>query len=249
MEPYYYLWRSRRFDIHRCARCTHQFVYPAITREDQALIYSDAYFSEGGDWACGHFDGVGYLEAEKSLRREARDVLGMLPVRQGRLLDIGCAGGVFLDEARAYGFDVVGIEPNATMARTARERFRLCVENSLIEDIPVDRWNAEFDVITALDCLEHIPDARGAMERLSRFLRPGGYLLIRGPLANSTLGRLKETVRRVLRLKKQLPGYPLDVNVFNKRSLTELLRSCGLEPVSWIRETSDFANLLARKRG
>src|SRR5688572_5945371 len=119
-DPFYYIWRDRRFDLCRCQHCTHQFVYPLITREEQDIIYSDAYFSANGDWVCGLFGSASYADAEAELRREAREVLAMLPSPPGTLLDVGCAGGVFLDEARAAGFDVLGVEPNATMANSAR---------------------------------------------------------------------------------------------------------------------------------
>ena len=246
-EPYFYLWRERRFAIYRCRRCTHQFVHPAVTPEDQALMYSDGYFAREGDWVCGVF-GAGYLEAESSLRKEARQILTMLPVSSGRLLDIGCAGGVFLDEASKHGFAVSGIELNSSMAQHARDEYHLEVLSSRIEDVPENEWSAAFDVITMLDCLEHVPEPLAAMRKVHHWLRPNGTAFIRGPLSNSPVGRLKEGVRRLFGLAKQLPGYPLDANMFNKVSLGKLLEVSGFDNPIWIGETSAFSNLVARRR-
>ena len=248
-DPFFYVWRGRRFGIYRCTECTHQFVHPSVTPEDQALIYSDQYFSKEGDWggASGWFQ-ASYVEAEPRLRKEAQEILPMLPPPPGKLLDIGCAGGTFLDEARRRGFAVSGIELNPSMAQHARDTYQLNVLTSAIEDVPENMWSGVFDVITILDCLEHLPQPLAALTRVGRWLRPGGSLLIRGPLTNNPIARLKEGLRRTLRITKQLPGYPLDANMFNKRSLAALLSASGFETPVWIGETPLFSNLLARRK-
>src|ERR1041385_376718 len=245
-EPFFYDWQGSRFSIYRCTHCTHQFVHPPVSRDDQALIYSDRYFSREGDWVCGIFPG-GYTEAESQLKEEAREILAMLPLPSGRLLDIGCAGGVFLSEARSRGFDVIGLELNASMAAYARSTYHLEVLNSRIEDVGPNQWSDHFDVVTLLDCLEHVPQPLLAMRKAAQWLRPGGSVFIRGPLSNSLLVRMKEGLRRVLRVRKRLPGSPLDANTFNKRSLGTLLELSGFQRPRWIGESPGFANLLARR--
>lgn len=245
-EPFFYDWRGRRFRIWRCRQCTHQFVHPAVTPHEQALIYSDQYFAKEGDWVCGIFE-AGYTDAQAQLKDEAREILDLLPVSSGRLLDIGCAGGVFLNEARDRGFDVSGIELNASMAAHARRTYHVRVLNDRIEDVAASRWLHHFDVITLLDCLEHVPQPRKAMRKIARWLRPGGFVFIRGPLSNSRMVRIKEGLRRALRVRKRLPGYPLDANTFNKRSLRTLLALSGFQAPVWMVETRSFANMLARR--
>jgi 2-polyprenyl-3-methyl-5-hydroxy-6-metoxy-1,4-benzoquinol methylase len=243
-DPFFYRWRGKRFDIRRCKACTHQFVWPEVTREEQAMIYSDAYFAEGGDWIQGPHRGTGYEDAESLLRREAGDVLSMLPDPPGRLLDIGCAGGAFLAEAQAKGFEVRGLEINPAMAAKARAR-GITVLNRRIEDAPLDRW-PRFDVVTLMDVLEHLPDPRGAMWKVAHWLKPGGTLLVRGPVNDSRTARAKESLRRIVGAEKQLPGYPLDANCFNRRSLTTLLVSAGLTVRSWDGDAG-FANVIAER--
>jgi len=245
-DPFFYDWRGHRYWVMRCRVCQHQFVYPLLTKEDQASVYDHHYFSREGDWVCG-FWSADYVSVEPQLRQEAREVLDMLPLHSGHLLDVGCAGGVFLDEARSAGFSVIGVELNASMADHARSRYGLDVITARIEDIGIDRWHRCFDVITFLDCLEHVPYPRSALQKSSHWLKPGGFILIRGPLTNRRLARLKEAIRRLVRVSKRLPGYPLEVNTFNKNSLTHLLRSTGFVPEGWIHEASNFANLLGRR--
>ncbi len=243
-DPFFYDWRDRRWWIHRCPSCTHQFVFPSVGPAEQAAIYADAYFQADGDWVCGLL-GASYEDAEEELRREAGEVLAMLPTH-GRLLDIGCAGGVFLDCARARGFAVAGIEINATMAERARSNYGLEVLTARIEDVPEGRWDHVFDIVTMLDVLEHVPNPLDTMRKVARWVKPGGTVFIRGPLSNSRAARLKEAIRRTLGVPKRLPGYPLDANMFNRRSLDAMLRAAGIHPSRWD-ATHNFANLVARK--
>ena len=57
-DPFYYDWQDRRHWIRRCSTCSHQFVWPQITDEQQEEMYGDQYFSAGGDWVCGLFEGA-----------------------------------------------------------------------------------------------------------------------------------------------------------------------------------------------
>ncbi len=241
-DPFYYDWKGREYWIRRCRSCTHQFVDPPISPDDQVEMYDDAYFAKDGDWTCGWFDGASYEQATEHLVAEAAEILGLFPVRGGRLLDIGCAGGVFLNEARGAGFEVMGIEINPRQAAAARENYGLEVLNSRIEDAP--DGIGPFDVVTLLDVLEHIPGPLDVIRRVAEWQRPGQFLLIRGPLSNSRIAHAKEALRRLVGIAKQLPGYPLDANMFNRRSLETMLRVGGYR-VQKIWATFDFANVLA----
>src|SRR5438128_63880 len=93
------------YPIVRCARCG---LGSTVVPEgfDPESIYGDDYFHGGRP------DGYGdYAGSERSLRAEFRRALARLrrQIPSGRLLEIGCAFGFFLDEARRH-FDCVGID-------------------------------------------------------------------------------------------------------------------------------------------
>lgn len=113
-EPFHYFWLDRVWRLHRCRECTHQFVWPFHSSTEQEAIYNNEYFTGSGDWVEGVWQ-KSYVEAEDELRREANEVISIIPVERGRLVEIGCAGGFFLDEAKKR-FEVVGIELNKSMA-------------------------------------------------------------------------------------------------------------------------------------
>lgn len=246
-DPFYYEWNNAQWWIYRCANCTHQFVNPPFTAAEQAMVYTNEYFQKDGDWACGVFAGS-YQDADTSLRTEAQEILSMIPISSGRLLDIGCAGGVFLDVAQNRGFDVEGIEYNQNMALNAKKLIGPdLVIQSRIEDINHDWRVAHFDVIVLLDVLEHLPSPSELFVKISSWIKPQGYLLIRGPLVNSYTVFLKEGARRIIGKPKLLDGYPLDANCFNKKSLQILLERHGFATKQWINQSESFANLLAQK--
>ncbi len=231
----------------RCRHCSHQFIFPSVTQIEQGMIFTDKYFSALGGWVGNVWD-KDYVSAEPELLEEAEEILDILPVRSGRLLDVGCAGGVFLDESRRRGFSVSGIELNESMVRSAKERFGIEPIQSRIEDIEDEKWDMEFDVITFLDVLEHLPAPRAALSKAACWLKPDGYLLLRGPMKNSRLVHAKEMLRRFLKITKRLPGYPLDANQFNMRSMETLLDRTGFKVIEYVNKTGEFSNILARHR-
>jgi len=62
------------------------------------------------------------------------------------------------------------------------------------------------------------------------------------------VGHMKEALRRIVRLEKELEGYPLDANMFTLRSLSATLERAGFD-VDMVQATHDFANIVAVRRG
>jgi ubiquinone/menaquinone biosynthesis C-methylase UbiE len=132
--------------------------------------------------------------------------------RDGRLhiLDIGCGTGAMLDELAPFG-PVVG-------ADFSPEALQFCVTRGVganlaradVRRLPFA--DASFDVVTAMDIVEHIDDDKAASCEIFRVLRPGGRLLVTVPAFSSlwsehdealhhhrryTVPRLKDLFQRV----------------------------------------------------
>src|SRR4051812_18039708 len=127
-----------------------------------------------------------YLDEEAGRRRTARRLLALLPVRGGRLLEVGCGHGLLLDEARALGFSVVGLEPAHAAAAYARDVLGLPVREETLESLDAER----FDVIVLADVLEHLDDPPAALDRCAELLAPGGSLVVVTPDPASRMARL-----------------------------------------------------------
>ncbi len=105
----------------------------------------------------------------------------------GRLLDVGCYTGVFLERARRRGWEVTGLEPSQWAAEVARSRGLQVLNGLLAEnDLPPE----SFDVITVWDVIEHFGDPVAEVRRLERLLKPGGLLALSTMDVESGFARL-----------------------------------------------------------
>jgi SAM-dependent methyltransferase len=164
-------------DIVRCRTCGHM----QLAAMPPGTLLTDAYEETASD---------DYIEEEAGQRTTARRVLERIELHRdgGRLLDIGCWVGFFLAEARERGWEVTGVEPSGFAAAYARDVLGLPVlSGDLFE---VDLPAGSFDAIFLGDVIEHLPDAGGAIDRISRLLVPGGVLAMALPDAGSRVARI-----------------------------------------------------------
>jgi 2-polyprenyl-3-methyl-5-hydroxy-6-metoxy-1,4-benzoquinol methylase len=136
----------------------------------------------------------------------------------GRLLDVGCATGYFLNAAR-LDFETQGIELSEWAALYARERLRLDVVNAGLDEASLPAEH--FDVVTLNDVIEHFTDPRAALLRIQGLLRPGGLLYLVTPNIESLSARILRGRWWGLR--------PAHVFYFSPATLTALLRETGFE--------------------
>jgi SAM-dependent methyltransferase len=182
---------------------------------DPRSIYSRDYF-EGGQ-ADGY---AGYAESEATLRAEARRTLARLRrfASGGRLVEVGCAYGFFLLEARGV-FEVAGFDVSTEASRAARERGLDVVTGEPDEGALAAR--GPFDAAVLLDTLEHLADPAATLRLLGRHLRPGGALLL-------TTGDLGSPLARLTGRRWRLMTPPQHLWFFTRRSLGLLLDAAGL---------------------
>jgi 2-polyprenyl-3-methyl-5-hydroxy-6-metoxy-1,4-benzoquinol methylase len=199
--------------ILRCETCgLGRTEAPAFAPE---RYYTNDYFT--GRHADGYAD---YGGAEAVLRREfARTVAFIRAQRDGgRLLEVGCAYGFFLQEAKPY-FEVCGIELAADAAAHAR-RAGLEVLTGIADAPTLDRLGS-FDVIVMLDVIEHLPDPLAMVDLLGRHLAPGGIIVI-------TTGDFGSLVARLAGRHWRLMTPPQHLWFFTGESLARMARSAGL---------------------
>lgn len=99
-----------------------------------------------------------------------------------RWLDLGCAYGFLVEQARRAGFHAVGIDVSHFALGEARARDSaagLDLAAAVAEALPFD--GRTFDVITVFDVVEHLPDPRSLLRECARVLRRGGLLIVSTP--------------------------------------------------------------------
>jgi len=196
------------FAVYRCLACSHQFCYPVPA--DIGVNYKDVVDEQ-------------YLKHETSRRLSSRKLLQTLRAHKpdGKLLDVGCATGDFLDEARSLGYVSEGLEPCVWSSEVARQR-GLVVHRDLLEGFARDH-REEYDIATLWGVIEHFADPVAEVERIAQLLKPGGFLAI-------WTGDVDSVTSRALG-RRWWYWQGQHIQYFTRRSLNHLLMGEGLQSV------------------
>lgn len=144
-----------------------------------------------------------------------------LPARP-RLLDVGCALGFMLHEAKAVGWEPMGVETSPFAAKYAAEHNDCRVITGTLNQAHFE--DNSFDVITLMDVIEHVPEPRELMVEVHRILRPGGVVFMVTPNFGSLFIKLYGARAYGI-------GPEEHVTYFQPSTISRLLRQCGFSRV------------------
>jgi SAM-dependent methyltransferase len=177
------------FDIVTCRRCGLVYVTPQPSFEDLPRFYESMYAGQSADDESA--SSLGYVE-----RHLARIIQRERPAG-GDFLEVGCGYGKFLEQMASKTWRLTGLE----MSETAIEKARQRVPSADIAH--GDVYTAEFepnsfDCIALIAVFEHLKKPAEALANVTKWLRPGGLLLIQVPY-----------VAAYMRLKRWIPALPV----------------------------------------
>lgn len=110
-----------------------------------------------------------------------------LPPPKSQVLDVGTAGGAFLEAAQRLGYCAVGLEPSAFMVEQGKQRGLNIYQGTLADNVFPE---ASFDMICFWDVLEHVPYPKEELLRAKKLLKPDGVLLINYPDIGTWMAKL-----------------------------------------------------------
>jgi len=104
------------------------------------------------------------------------------------VLDVGCGGGILAESMARRGADVLGIDLSIKPLRVAQlHAMESGIDNLHYREVAVETLAAElpgqFDVVTCMEMLEHVPDPASVVQACAALLKPGGWVFF------STLNR------------------------------------------------------------
>jgi SAM-dependent methyltransferase len=116
-----------------------------------------------------------YTGRRKILTSFVEDICHRVTDRRPRILDVGCGTGANLLMLSQYG-DAEGVDISEDALAFCRERGLEKVKLGAGEELPYD--DGTFDLVTALDVVEHMDDDLAGLREMRRVLRPGGRVLL-----------------------------------------------------------------------
>jgi 2-polyprenyl-3-methyl-5-hydroxy-6-metoxy-1,4-benzoquinol methylase len=172
------------FDIVRCKNCSLIYVNPRLTKERSAALYCDDYYQ--GKGVDRNFIGSSQdkqRDASILVRCLRESILGQ--AKGLRLLDIGGGDGLVSQAAANLGFDVLMCDISPHAIERARKKGIQCHQGEPLDGF-FDSHLCQFDVVVALEVIEHVYDPKAFIRRVFGLLKPGGVFIY-------TTGNFQET--------------------------------------------------------
>lgn len=181
----------------------------------------ERYYRELSKYEYQQREGRESESDEKRLRQIAASLEELIPSRESRILEIGCASGRLLWLLRQAGFaNACGLDPSPACATTAAHLYGVPVRTGTLYDLP--QLQQKYDFLILVGVLEHLCDLEGALQAM------------RGALAEN--GRIYFDVPDCTRFA-EFPDAPYQqfstehINFFSSFSLENLMRTNGFSPV------------------
>ncbi|MFT0891277.1 bifunctional 2-polyprenyl-6-hydroxyphenol methylase/3-demethylubiquinol 3-O-methyltransferase UbiG [Pseudochelatococcus sp. G4_1912] len=111
----------------------------------------------------------------------ARDIRSDAPLAGLNILDIGCGGGVLSEPLARLGASVTGLDPaekNLAVARSHAQQQGLSIDyrSQMVEDVAAH--GERFDIVLAMEVVEHVADVDAFVAATCAVVRPGGLLVM-----------------------------------------------------------------------
>lgn len=162
-----------------------------------------------------------------TIQRYDELLMRFAPYRKtGRLFEVGCGAGHFLERARSHGWEVQGNEYGELTLRACRERGIPVAEGELD---PGAHEIGGYDIVCSFEVIEHVIHPRTEVRNMLALLRPGGLLYLTTPNYNCL-------ARRAAPGSWSIASYPEHLNYFTPRTLNKLVQSQGARE-KWITTT------------
>jgi len=141
-------------------------------------------------------------------------------MKKGKILDIGCGFGFFLNAMKQHRWDATGIEISKDGRQYAKNHYQIHVHSKPLEALALP--NHHFDAVTLFYVIEHIADPLAVLKEVFRILKPGGLILVRWP-------HTTPIIKLIGPLSKHLDLYhtPYHLYDFSRPTMNRILTASG----------------------
>jgi len=210
--------------FYKCKDCKGYSLWPKLEKWEIQKLYSVNYMGDVGPASSLEY------ESDKARFTKLEHYLISISNPGKKLfLDFGCgasADTVIL--AKALGFEAFGAE----VAEDTREQANLISGCEIFSPDEINSGQHQFDIVFMGDVLEHVMDPILLLESVQKSLRPGGVLVIQGPLEGAlTLSNFFVSLKARILFKRPSTFPPYHVSLARKSSIINMLKARGLTTV------------------
>ncbi|MAR40000.1 MAG: methyltransferase [Flavobacteriales bacterium] len=227
---------NENFTILKCKNCNFHFTNPRPKNEELARYYISDHYISHNNTRKNLFEKVYQLVRRIAIKGKYNLISRFK--KKGRILDIGCGTGDFLNKCKTEKWVTKGIEPSEIARKQAIVNYNLDVEESIdLRDI-----KGEFDVITLWHVLEHVTELNTTVSELKRLLSNHGKAIIAVPNLESFDASY---------YKKYWAAYDLPIHLyhFSKESIIKLFKKHGfsLRKTKGMKYDSFYVSMLSEE--
>lgn len=166
------------FTIAKCNSCTHLFTQNVAPQDEIGKYYQSENYISHSDTQEGIVNKLYHAVRKRTLTGKKKLLQLETGKQQGKILDIGCGTGAFLNTMKAAGWESTGLEPDEVARAKAKELYGLEPKPSHeIFDLPENNY----DAITMWHVLEHVHQLHEYVAQLKKMLTTNGRIFIAVP--------------------------------------------------------------------
>jgi len=199
------IWKEKNYKLYRCLNCKVTFLYPVPETEK---IYNRDYFEK---WYLKYYD-----ERKQYFKNLIEKLKSYIP-KKGKILDIGCGAGIFLDIMKEMGWNVYSQDISSFAVKYCKNKGYTVYKN--LSEISTE---GTFNLITMFDVIAHIPDPLHYLEKVYKLLKEDGVLVIKTPYYSNFLFKTAKFLAFTGR-SRSLLHIPAQIYHFNPFSLKKIL--------------------------
>lgn len=225
---FFKLWFDGYLKLYKCRTCGFVAQYPGPGKDTVVRDYQDLYdldFLKRGQ-------AFRYPKKERGLQDIANRILKTSSTKNPKILDIGCGDGQFLSICSQRGFDCHGVEDSKALSTYASDKTGAKVVQGQYNAAMFPQSN--FDVITLIQVLEHIPTPAEVLDAAHYHLRPNGIIVIEIPSIRAPHFIAYEWTGIKSFVKPPNGVIPSHYGYFTPKVFKTLANNCGFRELSLV---------------
>ena len=212
-------------NIVRCRNCGLVYRNPRESKEESLETYKYSYWTplKKESW---------YKRMMIFFERALKKIEKIEP--KGRLLDLGCGFGYFLDLAKKRGWQAYGVEVSNSASQFATQEFKLDIFQGELEDAQFA--SNYFDVVAMWNVLEHLHDPLALLKEVNRILKKDGLVAMRVPNMDFQLPgfRFFKKIEKLANIFRIDNPFVIHKYSFSKDTLKSILKTAGFKNIQVI---------------